>query len=73
MALSIYSDLSDILENDAARAILDKNGVPAGDPQMPLAAGMGMTLEDVLTYPGREFPQNVIDAITAGFEEANIE
>lgn len=70
MALSIFSDLSDILENDAARAILDKHGVPAGDPQMPLAAGMGMTLEDILTYPGREYPQDVVDGITKDLEEA---
>jgi hypothetical protein len=72
MALSVTSDLSDILDNDEARAILDKHGVPSGDPQMPLAAGMGMTLEDILTYPGHEYPQEVYDGIAKDLEEANI-
>ncbi len=73
MAINRKSKVSEIIENEAAYAILQKH-IPAIDKNDPrLKAALGMACQALLAFPQAKVSKDVREAFYAELEAANIE
>ena len=72
MALNRKSKVKEILDNDAAYAILQKH-VPTLNKEDPrVASSFGMTIQALLSFPASKCPKAIREAFFTELEEANI-
>ncbi len=73
MAITVKSKVKDVLENDAAYAIIQKHMplMDRNDPRMKPA--MGMSMQALLAFPATKCPKETREAIANELEAANIE